>query len=244
MQLIQPNDLRELLMAQASLNVKYTGEQWSDVVPISHFLCAMMAEYGELLESSPRTGDNAEGWKWWKPYLENDVNNNKVEAVDMIHFAMSALLIRFGGVEAIMETYDLIEDANTQGFEKTPSIILLGAVNAFSIDVAFNEDPKPSVGAFTYLIDALCSYAEMTPDEMVELYFKKNKLNQNRIEGGYTKSADSYEKYDKDGNEDNTLMFAAATVAGDDSNESSSSSSSSSESSFSSFSSSSDCCSC
>ena len=205
---------RELLTAQASLNEKYSGEEWFKKVPISHFVAALQAEYGELLESSPRTGDAVPdgmpaGWKWWKPYLENDVNNNKVEGVDMIHFAMSAMIIRCCGVDGVMEQIEKlsIEDDKPENTDEFIATALIGAVSGFSLSAIFSENLQEVVGAWIYLVDALCDYCEMTPDEMFELYAKKNKLNSERIAGGYTKDADSYQKYDEDGNEDNTKMF-------------------------------------
>ncbi len=205
---------RALLTAQASLNVKYTGENWAQKVPVAHFVAAMQAEYGELLESSPRTGDTVVedmpvGWKWWKPYLENDANNNKVEGVDMIHFAMSAMLVRMGSVDAVMAEIEKlsVEDDKPEVSSEFIATALIGATCGFSLNVVFSENTQEIVGGWIYLVDALCDYCEMTPDEMVELYNKKNKLNSERIEGGYTKDADSYQKYDADGNEDNTKMF-------------------------------------
>jgi len=207
-------DMRALLTAQASLNVKYTGEDWASKVPVAHFIAAMQAEYGELLESSPRTGDLVgddmpKGWKWWKPYLENDVNNNKVEGVDMIHFAMSAMLVRLGGVDEVMSEIEKLEiqpDKPEQADEFIATA-LIGSVSGFTINILFTDSPQEVTAAYIYLVDALCDYCLMTPEEMVELYNKKNKLNSERIEGGYTKDADSYQKYDEDGNEDNTKMF-------------------------------------
>lgn len=204
---------KALFEAQSSLNIKYTGEDWMNKVPISHFIAAMQAEYGELLESSPRTGDETKedmpkGWKWWKPYLENDDNNNIVEAVDMIHFAMSAMIIRCGGVDGVIEELDKFEiDHNDIEDESYKATVLIGATCGFSISSLFSENLQEIIGGWVFLVDALCKYCDMTPDTMVKYYFKKNELNSERIAGGYTKDADSYEKYDADGNEDNTKMF-------------------------------------
>lgn len=209
------DDFNAIVQAQAELNVKYSGEDWCEKIPMSHLVCAMTAELGELLESSPRTGDTETGWKWWKPYLENDDNNNKVEAVDIIHFAKSMLIKAYGqDLNTLMTDYnacsttyseegeELLDDANTTGVAND----LVSSMAAFTLTCLGNSREE-ALNIYMFVVNALCYYAKLTPEEMTELYMKKNQLNHARVEGGYMESVDAYEKIDADGNEDNTKLF-------------------------------------
>lgn len=214
-QIMTTDDFNAIVQAQAELNVKYSGEDWADKIPMSHLVCAMTAELGELLESSPRTGDTETGWKWWKPYLENDDNNNKVEAVDIIHFAKSMLIKAYGqDLNALMADYnacsttyieeadELLNENHTTGVAND----LVSAMAAFTL-TSLTDSKEESLNLYMFVINSLCHYAIMTPEEMFDLYMKKNKLNHERVEGGYMKSADAYAKIDADGNEDNVKLF-------------------------------------
>jgi len=213
--IMEIDDFNEIVQAQAELNVKYSGEDWAEKIPQSHLLSAFFAELGELLESSPRTGDTETGWKWWKPYLENDENNNKVEAVDMIHFTLSSLIVKYNkDLNALMTDYNACSTSYKESGEEIineevsggVSFDLIASTSVFALSILQTEKEE-SLNMFMFLINALCHYAEMEPNEMYDLYMKKNKLNHERVEGGYTESEDSYEKYDEDGNEDNTKLF-------------------------------------
>jgi len=202
--------METLLNAQESLNRQYTSEEWRRKVPLTSLIAANMAELGELLESSPRIGDmNSEnennGWKWWKTYLENDDKNNKVEIVDIIHFSLSVLLHLHGSPEDVLNAYKDIADKiqDIPGEEKMYSLLV--RISMFNVTALTN--PGETIVFFLYLVDALSKYADFEVDEMFEIYKKKNSLNLERIEGGYTDSADSYEKYDENGEEDNMKMF-------------------------------------
>ena len=201
----------EILDAQIELNVEYSGKEWMDI-PNSSFAAASFAEMGELLESGPRVGDDIVGWKWWKPYLENDVNNMKIEAVDIIHFAISSLYKKYKGERDLIKNHykdcrEAYVTANVKDESSTGVMYdLLVSFSVFSVGVLVDDTEKEQVmDMFVYLIDALCRFSNMTPDEMFNLYMKKNELNHKRVEGGYKE--DKYEKYDENGEEDNVKLF-------------------------------------
>ena len=208
-------DFNEIAQAQAQLNVKYSGEDLADKTPKAHLISAMMAELGELLESSPRAGDTETGWKWWKPYLENDTNNMKVEAVDIIHFAKSALIVAYGqNLNQLMtdynacattymeEAHQILDETRSTGI----SYDLMTAMSVFTLSI-LTAEREEALNTYMFVINALCQYADMEPQEMFDLYMKKNKLNHARVEGGYTESATAYAKIDENGEEDNVQMF-------------------------------------
>ncbi len=209
--IMKVNEFSEILSAQVLLNEKYSGEDWAEIIPKSHFISAMMAELGELLESSPRTGDTGTGWKWWKIFLENDFNNMQVEAVDIIHFAISVLIMNYGSnIEQLLGDYiSCHEEFSKAEFDENGENLSSGLmldINSFSLSSLLDQREE-SLTAFVYLINSLGWYANMTPEYMYQLYMGKNKLNHERVDGGYTESADAYAKFDENGNEDNTKLF-------------------------------------
>jgi len=210
---ISIDDFNVIIEAQNTLNKKYSGEDWMEKIPKSHFLMAALAEYGELLESSPRTGDTETGWKWWKPYLENDENNIKIEVVDILHFLTSALILTYEGVRQLSIDYNACstafsEEENILDSEASsgPAFDLLTTISVFML-TALSASREEALNTFMFVINALCDYSGMDPSEIAELYMKKNELNHKRVDGGYMESEDAYEKIDSDGNEDNVQLF-------------------------------------
>jgi len=212
-EILSPEQFNDLLDAQIGLNVKYSGEDWAEKIPDSSFVAAAFAELGELLESGPRVGDDSVGWKWWKPYLENDVNNLKIEAVDIIHFTISSMVKRYASdVELIKNHYKECSASYASASDLTDpkssgSVYdVLVSMSVFAVACLVPETEKEqTMDMFVFMINSLCKFSDMDADEMFEMYMKKNKLNHERVEGGYKEG--TYEKFDSDGNEDNTKLF-------------------------------------
>jgi len=217
----QTNDLNiltseqfnQILDAQIKLNVKYSGEDWESKIPDSSMLAAAYAELGELLESGPRVGDSEDGWKWWRPTLNNDDNNLKIEGVDIVHFVVSSIYKKYDGdINLIKEHYTEC----SKSYSSAPNLMdpdssgvvynLLVSMSVFATTCLIKDTSKEeTLDMFVYMISAICEFSNMDATEMFEMYSKKNKLNHERIEGGYIEG--EYEKYDSDGNEDNTKLF-------------------------------------
>jgi dimeric dUTPase (all-alpha-NTP-PPase superfamily) len=212
-QILSSEQFNDLVDAQVGLNVKYSGEDWAEKIPDSSFVAAAFAELGELLESGPRVGDDSVGWKWWKPYLENDDNNNKIEAVDIIHFTISSMVKRYGSDVDLMKAHykecsASYESASDLSDENSSGVIydVLVSMCVFSVACLVPETEKEqTMDMFVFMINSLCNFSKMDADEMFDMYMKKNQLNHKRVEGGYKEN--TYEKYDSEGNEDNTKLF-------------------------------------
>jgi len=223
-EIMERQDFAEIVRAQAELNVHYSGEDWADKIPVSNFLAAIFAELGELLESSPRVNDGGNnGWKWWKPYLENDVDNMKIEAVDIIHFVISVLILRYeGDLDGLIMDYtscstaykDELDAILNEKDEDGPLSDLLAAVSIFALN-AMKSEKEEVLNIFMFIIDALSKYVGMSPEEMKDLYMKKNVLNHKRVDGGYMEG--KYQKYDENGEEDNRALFLDESIDSDDS---------------------------
>jgi dimeric dUTPase (all-alpha-NTP-PPase superfamily) len=206
----------ELLTAQETLNVKYSGQDWFETKHPIHFLTAILTETAEFFESAPRAGiEGTTGWKFWKPYLENDEQNMKVEIVDVLHFVMSIILIvkhKYNidvNEELINRAIMTLQDRRNihTGEEFTVfhlyyGLLALGVTNmsVFEYDDHGEDIAETAIG---FLITSF-KQINASPDDVFDWYFKKNALNVKRIEGGYL--AGEYQKYSSDGTEDNRSL--------------------------------------
>jgi dimeric dUTPase (all-alpha-NTP-PPase superfamily) len=177
---------REMLEAQEHLNIRYKGETWRELISGKKIEMAIFTEIAEFLESSP------EEWKWWKSDL-NDRQNQYIEVIDVVHFGLTMLLRYNKNIEDIVSSfnyediYKLFKNSENQGISNA-------MINFFDC---------PDVSTFYTLIISLCQFPEkpLFLEEVWRGYFEKNKLNIERIEGGYSKG--KYQKINEKGEEDN-----------------------------------------
>lgn len=178
---IDNTTLKEMLIAQEGLNSKYTAD-WRNDVKHEEIFTAIFTEVAEFLESSPQE------WKWWKrAYLENDVQNQYIEIVDVVHFGLSYMLFNKTPEEIIKENE----------FTQLSEQDLFSALEEFRVDNSLEN--------FYNLIHNMVKYSpELKSDELIRIYFEKLAINHKRVDGGYTEG--TYQKIDADGNEDNRVI--------------------------------------
>lgn len=173
---------------QNSLNHTTAGAYWerrSDVV----FENAIIAETAELLESL--------GYKWWKDHTV-DIDNAKVEVVDLWHFVMSF----------VMKTArQLSFDELAKPFADAFSSNILSKVNPLDgvcyqfVGSICNQEDIPHVAtAFARVVYSV----GLTFDELYTMYIVKNALNKLRQDRGYT---DGTYRKDWNGVEDNVVAM-------------------------------------
>lgn len=160
---------------------------------------AIIAESGELLDSL--------GYKWWKKQ-EPDMENVKVEAIDLLHFVIS---------EKIQENYA------KKDYAELDYIVEVGV----DFEFYFNKYQHNSLLNLNSLIDALnyCNYnrfiamkqifeqLNMSNEDVYIAYITKNCLNKFRQDNGYKDG--SYIK-NWNGREDNIVAFEIANEWGAD----------------------------
>lgn len=83
----QLDQLREMFRMQKALNARIgvNTDSMSDdekVKWVLNYCRAMSQEIAELTDSVP--------WKWWAKYQKFEVQNARVEVVDLFHFLISA----------------------------------------------------------------------------------------------------------------------------------------------------------
>lgn len=177
---IDNTTLKEMLIAQEGLNSKYTAD-WRNDVKHEEIFTAIFTEVAEFLESSPQE------WKWWKrAYLENDVQNQYIEIVDVIHFGLSYMLYN-------KDKTDIIRENN---FTQLAKCNLFYVLEEFRVENSLEN--------FYNLIHNMVEYAGLKNDELIRIYFEKLAINHKRVDGGYAEG--TYQKIDADGNEDNRVI--------------------------------------
>ena len=159
---------------------------------------AIIAESGELLDSL--------GYKWWKKQ-EPDMENVKVEAIDLLHFVISDRIQKNKKMFSEKESLDMvsIEFYNEFKINKVlkdystleDMIFYLIATNSFRLNVMKR--------IFTKL--------EMSNEDVYISYITKNCLNKFRQDNGYKDG--SYIK-NWNGREDNIVAFEIANKWGAD----------------------------
>ncbi len=64
---------------------------------VLNFSRAMQQELAELVDSMP--------WKWWAKYQKTDLQNARVEVIDLFHFLISAAQVLGMNAEDLFEAY-------------------------------------------------------------------------------------------------------------------------------------------
>ena len=160
---------------------------------------AIIAESGELLDSL--------GFKWWKQQVP-DMENVKVEAIDLLHFVIS-------------ETIDLYCSNNEVKFiEKTITDFKDYFTESVAYDDFNNADIENLISHLNYdqydrffIMKQIFKALSMSNEDVYIAYITKNCLNKFRQDNGYKDG--SYIK-DWNGKEDNVIAFEIANEWGAD----------------------------
>ena len=157
---------------------------------------------GELLDSL--------GYKWWKKQ-EPDMENVKVEAIDLLHFVISDILQLNYNYEESLEA-SFIDETISEFEENFTSDIyekefededLFGLVNILN----YNEIPRFAT------LKIMFKKLDMSNEDVYIAYIVKNCLNKFRQDNGYKDG--SYIK-NWNGREDNIVAFEIANEWGAD----------------------------
>jgi hypothetical protein len=186
--------LKEMLSLQSSLNDYTGGPDWRSGITnkgreIDWYLC-ISQEAGEFIDSF--------NWKHWKSINAlNDIDNAKIELVDIWHFIMSQYLI------------DNSED-EVEVFKEYLSLYSEMAEVEYNTNVAIDAGKRIQFSANEMILPdcvnnffRACGVIGLTFDELYTLYIGKNALNQFRQNNGYIEG--TYRK-EWNGVEDNVVL--------------------------------------
>ena len=169
---MQSDDAISMLMTMASLQDEHNSQvhpQWKEQG--YEYYRAIWVECAEMLDHF--------GWKWWKNQ-EPDIDQVKLELVDIWHFALSELIRS----EQLHESLGA-ELANVESTDSKPEIFRK-AIESLAISSLQSRSFKMS--DFTYAMRIL----PMDLKELFALYVGKNVLNRFRQDHGYKEG--SYRK--------------------------------------------------
>jgi dimeric dUTPase (all-alpha-NTP-PPase superfamily) len=169
------NQLKVMLELQNAMNTR-VHSQWREQG--FEWYRAIWIESAELMDHY--------GWKWWK-HQKPDVEQVKLELIDIFHFGLSILLVNKTSIESIAEQ---VSDA----LKVDESVDFKNALEAFTAHTLNEKDF--SVSLFVRLLKGM----EMTFEDLYSGYVGKNVLNFFRQDHGYQEG--TYKKI-WDGREDN-----------------------------------------
>lgn len=206
---------KEALNKQNELN-NSINSNWIVVKNPQHR--AMWTEAAEMAESFY--------WYWWKDVnKEPDVENIKVEVIDIFHFLLSDYIQTFKNIEDIASYFNsrlhhlakfqdeykslVKERALSKAKEKE---IILTVIDEF-VSQAANKKSGPVSAILFY---KLMAYSEITLEELFKKYFGKCTLNKFRQDKNYKKAKYNMSNYKEDGylkewkenTEDNVFMLS------------------------------------
>lgn len=159
---------------------------------------AIIAESGELLDSL--------GYKWWKKQVP-DMENVKVEAIDLLHFVISHTLQSYQDTlpldEAIEHTSIEFDEFFTEkdtysGFDICDLQVLIFLLIRNDYDRFF-------------IMKKIFDVLNMSNEDVYISYIVKNCLNKFRQENGYKQG---YYVKDWNGDEDNVIAYRLANEIG------------------------------
>ena len=162
---MQSDDAISMLMTMASLQDEHNVQVHAEWKEQGHdYYRAIWVECAEMLDHF--------GWKWWKKQ-EPDINQVKLELVDIWHFALSEL-IRSGQLnESLGEELAKVESvkATPETFRKAIESLAISSLQSRSFQMS----------DFTNAMRTL----PMDLKELFALYVGKNVLNRFRQDNGY-----------------------------------------------------------
>lgn len=177
--------LSEMADIQNVLN-EHTVTNWRKVLTANDFKTAMFDEFAELLNSG--------SWKWWKNGdKEIDTWNLKIEAIDILHFALSVYITN----NTITTSADLVlgQYNNDNAYMINDNRIDRNVFINKACAVLTSDNPNN--------IDDLFDSLGLLAEEVSAIYTAKSELNFIRQDEGY--KSGTYVKI-KDGVEDNVKL--------------------------------------
>ncbi|MFT5659164.1 MAG: dimeric dUTPase (all-alpha-NTP-PPase superfamily) [Gammaproteobacteria bacterium] len=155
------NKLHTMLEMQDSMNSRVNAD-WR--LAKSEWYRAIWTECAEMLEHY--------GWKWWK-HQQPDLDQVRLELVDIFHFAMSDYLLRETNSDAVVER--IVNELSMPGCETD----IPCAIEAMAHSTIANQSMS-----FSHFANVM-QLIDMDFDQLYRLYVGKNVLNFFRQDNGY-----------------------------------------------------------
>lgn len=181
--------LQAMIDRQSKVNSATMGDEWYKMG--LDWDTAIIVEISELIDSYP--------WKWWKNSEEVDIQNAKIELVDIWHFVLSKM------IEDQVDPNDILENklillASEAGSNKCD----MKKVVKFSKELLRQIVSGSKSIAIAEATMMLAGKVGISYEELAKIYFGKAVLNEFRQANGY-----KHGTYIKtwNGHEDNEVMM-------------------------------------
>jgi len=198
------DSVSEMLNMQNTLNEMTNGVDWkagqTALGKVINWRRCIVMETAELIDSYP--------WKHWKSVdAEIDLDNVRVELVDIWHFLLSLSLEKYDEKQST----DLLTEAFSISQKSAPLNEGLSVIDKVKIHETLMRTALEKVQISDAYLSALavaffqsCKVAELSFTELYQIYMAKNVLNKFRQDNGYKEG--TYIK-EWNGVEDNVVMF-------------------------------------
>lgn len=165
------NQAATMLSLQDKMNAKVNPD-W--IAVRSPFLRAVVIEGSEAIEHH--------GWKWWKKQ-ECDLEQLQMELVDIWHFVLSDILIRFDGNQddALASVFEDIDGTSLEFDGNSFVFADLTLLDKLELLIGISAAKRVNIGLFS----ALLVDCQMTWADLYAQYVSKNVLNFFRQDHGY-----------------------------------------------------------
>lgn len=181
------SQINAMVSLQAAMNARVNPDWVNAAYP---YLRAAVVEGAEAMEHH--------GWKWWKKQT-CDLEQLRMELVDIWHFILSHLLLEESGDEAAASTrleLLMVQETQIKFDNKTYNINELETISKLEINIGLAAARRFSISLFAALLED----CRMDWNELYCQYVGKNVLNFFRQDNGYKEG--SYRKL-WNGREDN-----------------------------------------
>lgn len=197
--------IKEMLAIQAQLNDATNGKDWrlgkTELSKVIDWKRCIYMETAELIDSYP--------WKHWKAVdAKTDIENVRVELVDIWHFLLSLSLEHLSLEDSaelmleIAQTSEALQNDSVQGLSVIEQVQVHEKMMLLALQLS--EVTPVYLQTLTKAFFNACAVAELSFTKLYEIYMAKNVLNQFRQDNGYKEG-----HYIKiwNGKEDNVVMF-------------------------------------
>ncbi|WP_024851241.1 dUTP diphosphatase [Hydrogenovibrio kuenenii] len=196
------SSIQDMLAMQAALNEMTNGADWRSgktaLGKVIDWRRCIVMETAELIDSYP--------WKHWKSVdAKTDMENVRVELVDIWHFLLSLSLENFSENEAADLLTKAYESSLDQELSDLSVIVQVEIHEAMMAKALIKSSVTDSyLLALTAAFFKSCQVAELSFEQLYQIYMAKNVLNKFRQDHGYKEG--TYIK-EWNGKEDNVVMF-------------------------------------
>ena len=207
------NAIHEMLSMQNTLNEMTNGTNWrsglTQLGKVINWKRCIVMESAELIDSYP--------WKHWKSVdAVTDIENVRVELVDIWHFLLSLALEQFELSKAagLLDKALALNNEQSNINSRDMTVIEQVTVHETMMRTAL-ESAEHSEEYLLRLAESFfnaCKVADLSFDQMYQIYMAKNVLNKFRQDHGYKEGL--YIK-EWNGKEDNVVMFEIIATMSD-----------------------------